>query len=197
MRMMLLVFAFAVPLRAQPLTNDICDDDNENLACCFLNMPKQLSHMLAIAGKDEPGERLSITGRLTRSEENTPYPGVLMYAYHTNKRGVYPKSGTEVGIHKWHGYLHAWGKTNERGEYEIRSIRPAMYPSNSAPAHIHLVIKEPNGKMTYVNDFIFKDDPLVTAAYLSRLYYRGDNGVVDLKKNEGGVWIGTRNIPIR
>jgi protocatechuate 3,4-dioxygenase beta subunit len=121
----------------------------------------------------------------------------MLYAYHTNNHGIYPKKGNEVGIHKWHGYLHGWGKTNERGEYEVHSIRPAMYPSNNAPAHIHLVIKEPDGKMTYVNDFVFKDDPLVTKSYLSLLYYRGDDGVVDVKKNAGGMWVGARNIPIR
>ncbi|MHB1048655.1 MAG: dioxygenase family protein [Bacteroidota bacterium] len=192
----LLVY-FTAPILSQPLTNDRCDDDNENLACCFLNMPKQLSHIVSIANTTEPGERLRITGRVTKRDGSTPYPGVALYAYHTNNQGIYPKKGNEVGIHKWHGYLHGWGKTNERGEYEIHSIRPAMYPSNNSPAHIHLVIKEPDGKMTYVNDFVFKDDPLVTTSYLSRLYYRGDNGAVDVKKNAEGVWVGVRNIPIR
>jgi hypothetical protein len=51
--------------------------------------------------------------------------------------------------------------------------------------------------MTYVNDFVFKDDPNVTGAYRSQLYYRGDDGIVDVKKNAEGVWVGVRNIPIR
>lgn len=198
MRLLLsLVLFFFVRSSSQTPTNEQCDDDNENLACCFVNMPERLTHIISIAHNNEPGERLRITGRLTKRDGSTPYAGVVLYAYHTNNRGIYPKKGNEVGIHKWHGYLHGWGKTNERGEYEILSIRPAMYPSNNAPAHIHLVIKEPNGAMTYVNDFVFKDDPNVTGSYRSRLYYRGDDGVVDVKKNAGGVWIGVRNIPIR
>lgn len=160
-------------------------------------MPEWLSHIITIANNNEPGERLRITGRLTKRDGSTPYQGVVLYAYHTNNRRIYPKKGNETGIHKWHGYLHGWGKTNERGEYEILSIRPAMYPSSNTPAHIHLVIKEPNGATEYMNDFVFKDDPHVTEQFRSRLYYRGDDGVVDVKKNAEGVWVGVRNIPIR
>lgn len=183
---MVLFFSF---VSSQTLTNDICDDDNENVACCFVNMPNQLSHIISIADKNEPGERLHINGFVMKSDGKTPYANVLLYAYHTNEKGIYPKNGTETGIHKWHGYLHSWGKTNTLGEFEIRSIRPAQYPSRTIPAHIHMGVKQPNGKMAYINDILFDDDPLVKD--------KNEDGVISLKKNKSGVWEGTRRILIK
>lgn len=174
---------------AQSLTNDVCDDDNENLACCFLNMSQQLSHIISIAGNDEPGERLVVKGLVVKPGSRTPASGVLLYAYHTNERGIYPKRGNETGIHKWHGYLHSWGKTNERGEFEIRSIRPAHYPNRTAPAHIHIVVKETDGTIYYVNDIMFSDDPVVRN--------KNEEGVIAVKKNNRGVWEGFRTIQLR
>ncbi len=174
---------------AQSLSNEKCAEDNENIACCFVNMPKQLSHIISIADSKEPGERLFVKGFVARSDGKTPYANVILYAYHTNQKGIYPKKGSETGIHKWHGYLHSWGKTNDRGEFEIRSIRPAQYPSRTIPAHIHVVAKEPNGKMGYVNDILFDDDPLVKD--------KKEEGVISLKKDKNGEWVGTRTILIK
>lgn len=182
MRHALLLFLLATLAQSQTVTNDQCDDDNENVACCFINAPKNLSHIISIAGTNEAGERLHIRGVLRKADGTTSAPGVVIYAYHTNVRGIYPKNGTEVGIHTWHGYLHAWGKTNERGEFEIRSIRPAQYPSRTTPAHIHLVVKKPGGAMYYINDIQFKDDALVRD--------KSEEGVITITKNDAGVWKG-------
>ncbi len=173
---------------SQTLTNERCAEDNENVVCCFLNTPSMLSHLIVIADRNEPGERLHIKGTVL-SNKRKPYPGVVVYAYHTNAKGIYPKRGDEQGIHKWHGYLHSWGRTNAEGSFEIISIRPAQYPSNSTPAHIHLVVKEPDGKIYYVNDILFADDPLVKN--------KKEDGVISVRKNDAGVWIGSRTIVLR
>lgn len=174
---------------AQQPTRSDCEADNENLACCFIDMPKQLSHVVSIADTKEPGERLIVKGIVKKSDGKTPGSNVVLYAYHTNVEGIYPKKGNETGIRKWHGYLHSWGKTNERGEFEIRSIRPAQYPSRTAPAHIHIVVKEPNGSMYYVNDIMFADDVLVSN--------KKEDGVIVVEKNKDGVWSGFRTILLR
>lgn len=189
MKLFVFLFVVSVSAGAQTPTNDQCDDDNENVACCFINAPKQLSHSISIADQREPGERLHLTGVVRKADGRTSVPGIVIYAYHTNKNGVYPKRGNEVGIHTWHGYLHAWGKTNERGEFEIRSIRPAQYPSNNTPAHIHLVVKEPGGAMYYVNDITFADDPLV--------HDKGEEGIVEVKKSAAGIWEGAVTVRLR
>jgi protocatechuate 3,4-dioxygenase beta subunit len=173
----------------QGLTNDRCDDDNENLACCFINAPSRLTSVLSIAGRNEPGDRLKISGRLVKADGSAPFPGVTIYAYHTDTRGIYPKKGDETGIHKWHGYLHAWGVSDANGAFEIRSIRPAQYPSRDIAAHIHLVVKEPKGAVYYINEIQFADDPLVTD--------RSAEGVVALTKDRDGVWNGSVELRLK
>lgn len=188
-RFIFLTLVFAWRAGSQPLTNERCDDDNEELSCCFLNAPSELSHVITIAGPSEPGERLKVNGVVKERASGRIAPGVTIYAYHTDENGIYPKRGDEKGIHVWHGYLHAWGKTNNRGEFEIRTIRPARYPSGNAPAHIHLVVKEPGGRIYYVNDILFHDDPLVKN--------KREEGVISVMRNEQGVWVGNRTVLLR
>jgi protocatechuate 3,4-dioxygenase beta subunit len=182
----------------QSLTNDQCDSPDAPVECCFLNMPDTVSYSVTIADDQEPGERLVISGIIYKSDGKTPYPGAILYVYHTDSRGLYSKTGSEKGYQKWHGHLHGWCKTNDFGKYEINTIRPARYPSNDIPAHIHPAIKEPNGIASYyLNDYVFSDDNLVNDKYLATLNQKGGNGVVSLTKNSQGVWMGTRDIILK
>jgi protocatechuate 3,4-dioxygenase beta subunit len=151
---------------------------------------------MSIAKQDEPGERLVISGTIFKADGRTPYPNVILYAYHTDNKGYYSKTGKETGILKWHGRLHGWCKTDQNGYYEIRTIRPARYPNNSIPAHIHMTVKEPMDKGTYhISDCVFKDDSLVNEQYLQSIRSMiGASGVVTLKKSTEGIWVGRRDI---
>ncbi|MEO8445950.1 MAG: hypothetical protein ABI528_00565 [bacterium] len=171
--------------------SDTCEGPDIDVGCFFINPPTGLNSIMNIAGKSEEGIRMIITGQLKRSD-NTPLKDVIIYAYHTDNNGYYSKKGNEKGFEKWHGHLHGWCKTDIDGNYEIHSIRPARYPSNDIPAHIHWAIKKPDGTVTYLNDFVFSDDDLVDQNYLSRLNYPGDNGVISLKENPEGILEGNR-----
>ncbi|MEO8209887.1 MAG: hypothetical protein ABI840_04970 [bacterium] len=171
---------------------DTCDNPDADINCCFVNIPENISSLLNIADSLEKGKRIIIKGQLLREDGTTPYNDVIIYAYHTDENGYYSKRGDETGFQKWHGYLHGWCKTDSEGRYEIHSIKPGRYPSNNAPAHIHWAIKDSHGKMTYLNDFVFSDDSMVTGSYLSHLRLPGDNGVITLKENEDGVMVGSR-----
>lgn len=174
---------------------DPCDDPDAAVECCFAHMPLQLTHVMVIADSSEPGERLILRGTIYRADGKTPYPGVILYAYHTDHRGYYSKRGNERGIHKWHGHLHGWCRTDDRGAYEIRTIRPARYPSGRAPAHIHAAIQEPGGKEPYyITDFVFADDDLVDRDYLERLSGVGGSGVVSLRSEAHGGLHGSRDL---
>ena len=152
-----------------------------------------------IASDKEPGERLIVRGTIFKQDGKTPFNGVILYAYQTDNKGYYSKSGKEEGAQKWHGRLHGWCKTDQNGRYEIRSIRPAPYPNNMIPAHIHMVIKEPvNNKTYYITDIVFKGDKLVNDRYLKSISsMRGGSGVVDLRKTTQGTWEGKRDIVLR
>jgi len=176
------------------LQADSCDDPDANIHCMFTGMPPELNNMMNIADENEPGERLVIKGVFYKSDGKTPEPGVVLYAYHTDHTGHYSKKGNETGVQKWHGYLHGWCKTGADGQYEIHTIRPARYPDNSMPAHIHMAVKT-GDRAFYITDFVFRDDELVNDRYLKSIRGQvGGSGVVDLKRTAAGDWTGERNI---
>lgn len=174
-----------------------CDNPDADIHCCFVNMPASLTSTMTIAPMDEPGDRLVITGTIYKADGKTPYPNVILYAYHTDSKGYYSKKGTESGIQKWHGHLHGWCKTDGNGVYKIQTIRPARYPNNTIPAHIHAAIQTDKGEAMWITDYVFKDDSLVDKKYLSSITNVGGTGVVELKKNSDNSWTGKRDITIR
>ena len=180
------------------LTNDDCDDSPDvNIECYFINMPEALESTLIIPTAGETAEELIITGTIFMADGKTPYKNVILYAYHTDSKGYYSKSGNETGIQKWHGKLHGWCKTDSAGRYTIKTIRPAPYPNNSIPAHIHSALKMPDDTMLHINDFVFTDDPFVDEKYKTSFEREvGGTGIIELKKVDN-TWIGQRDIVLK
>jgi protocatechuate 3,4-dioxygenase beta subunit len=85
-------------------------------------------------------------------------------------------------------------KTDAQGHYEFKTIRPASYPFSKNPQHIHPIIKESETTLYWIDDFLFEDDPLLKTEEKSRLQKRGGAGVIALRKNSDGIWIGNRDI---
>lgn len=171
---------------------DKCDDPDAPIECCFANMPKQLTSTMVIPDDGTKSEKLVINGTIYKRDK-TPYPDVILYAYHTDAEGVYSKKGNETGYQKWHGSHHGWCKTDKKGQYRIETIRPASYPKTTAPQHIHSAIKVPGSKAFYITDFMFKDDPNLPKKLENKYSLQGGSGVVDVKK-VGDAWIGRRDI---
>jgi protocatechuate 3,4-dioxygenase beta subunit len=122
---------------------------------------------------------------------------VILYAYHTDSKGYYSKSGRETGVQKWHGRLHGWCRSDKNGRYQIHTIRPAPYPDNSMPAHIHAAVKTVNNQLYWITDYVFKGDPLVNDKYLSSLSNVGGTGVIELSNNLDNTWTGQRDIVLK
>ena len=180
------------------ISPDTCDD-NEKVRCCFVGMPDNLTSELKIAGKDEPGERLFIRGRGFKADGKTPYPNLIVYSYHTNAKGIYPKKGDETGIRRWHGRLHGWCRTDAEGWFSIHSIRPASYPNSRNAAHIHHVVQEPDGSEPYyINDTVFEDDEFVDDKYrASEKRWGGSSGITKVQKQSDGTWEGKRFVTLK
>jgi protocatechuate 3,4-dioxygenase beta subunit len=142
----------------------------------------------------EPGEPMVITGRVYLPDGTTPAPGVVVYAYHTNAAGVYPTRGTEEGWGRRHGYLRGWVMTDAAGDYRFETIRPGAYPGRSDPAHVHMTVKEPGRREYWIDEIVFTDDPLVTAAYRARVDDRGGSGIVTPGRDESRQWTIRRDI---
>jgi protocatechuate 3,4-dioxygenase beta subunit len=183
-------------LNASNVHVDTCDSPDAHINCCFVNMAAQPDAAMNITGKNELGNKLVISGRIFRGDGNTPYPNVILYAYHTDANGYYTKKGNETGFQRWHGYLHGWCKTDRNGNYQINTIRPAPYPDNTIPAHIHAAVRLPkNNEAYYLADFVFQDDPLVNDAYRQSVKtMAGAPGIVNLVRQSDGSWSGVRDV---
>lgn len=153
-----------------------------------------LSWQTVIPPEGEPGEPLLLSGTVYQPDGRTPAPGVVLYAHHTNAEGVYPTRGDETGWARRHGYLRGWVKTDAEGRYRFQTIRPAHYPGRSGPAHIHLIVKEPDRPEYWIDDVVFEDDPAVTPRYRRERRDRGGSGIIRLTRDEDGTWHGTRDV---
>ncbi|NIQ54026.1 MAG: intradiol ring-cleavage dioxygenase [Gemmatimonadetes bacterium] len=177
----------AAALAAAPVTAQ-----SERLPACEWcgtgEAPAGLDWRVTIAGAEESGERLVVRGVVYEPDGRTPADDVLLYLYHTNAEGVYETLGDETGNGRRHGHLRGWLRTDERGRYEIDTIRPGSYPGREAAAHIHVTVQEPDGTTEYwLPSFKFADDPFLDADPAAP-------NVLALERGRDGVWRGSRDI---
>ena len=137
--------------------------------------------------------KLKISGTVFKNDGRTPAPGVIIYIYHTNRKGIYEQKGNETGWGKRHGYIRGWVKTGADGKYTFYTFRPASYPSRQAPEHIHVTIKEPGVNEYWIDEYLFDDDPLLTADARKGEKGRGGNGIVKPEKS-GNLYLVKRDI---
>ena len=142
-----------------------------------------------LPGFEEQGARLQLSGTIFRSDGRTPAGDVILYIYHTNSEGIYPTRGDETGWGRRHGYLRGWIKTGADGSYSFYTTRPGSYPSGDTPAHIHVLVKEPDTKVYYLDDYEFKGNPFVK----QRAQPRGGSGLID-PEQQGDLLVARRDI---
>ncbi|MBL8012049.1 MAG: intradiol ring-cleavage dioxygenase [Flavobacteriales bacterium] len=172
----------------------------ENREFTYYGIPKVISPTDTSPGWEQAGQKLLVTGTVLRSDGRTPAPGVLIYYYHTNTEGKYvtnvnePRNMPPDELGRTHGHIRGWVRTDTAGRYFIYTVRPGVYPTRDAPAHIHATIKEPNAiNEYYIDDFVFDDDPLLDAKTRQRMENRCGSGVLRLVQ-QGDLQIGERNI---
>jgi protocatechuate 3,4-dioxygenase beta subunit len=134
------------------------------------------SDTLPLFQTSEP--KLKISGTVFRKDGKTPAGDVILYIYHTNRKGIYENKGDEKGWAKRHGFIRGWIKTDHDGRYTFYTFRPASYPGGTEPEHIHITVKEPDKNEYYLDDFVFDDDPILTAERRRSLRDRGGSGIV-------------------
>jgi protocatechuate 3,4-dioxygenase beta subunit len=159
----------------------------------LLVMPSILQAETTIAGKDEPGERLTISGTIFKKDGRTPAEGIILYLYHTDAEGNYSPANQQKEARE-HGHLRGWVKTGANGKYLFHSILPASYPQTKAPKHIHPTIKEPGLTPYYIDEYLFDNDPNLHEAERNRQQKRGGSGIIRIAKNSDGEWVGQRDI---
>jgi len=163
----------------------------EGCELIYTNMPKQMNAVDTSIGWNHKGQRMKIEGIVFQKDGKTPAAGIVVYYYQTNAAGVYPGS---AGKTTRHGSIRGWMKTGADGRYTIYTIKPGSYPGSTIPAHMHVLIKEPDINEYYIDDINFDDDAFFTSSERSRLRQQAGSGVVVLKKDAGSLLIGKRDI---
>ncbi|HMA17343.1 MAG TPA: hypothetical protein VKS03_02800 [Thermoanaerobaculia bacterium] len=102
-----------------------------------------------LAGPAEPGERLTIRGTIFGPDCRPPLPRTLLDVWQADAQGEYHWKDEDYRLR---GQL----LTNDRGEYEISTIKPAGY--GGRPAHIHFTIAAP-GHAPLTTQLYFRGDP--------------------------------------
>ena len=143
--LMFVMFGSAAPSQAQNL-------GSEYLSPQYV-APLDAPSDIFVAGEDEPGERLVVTGQAL--DGTTPVAGVSVYVFHTDADGLYATDGSKGELNpRLYGAL----RTDANGRYRYETIRPAGY--SIMPAHVHYVVTAP-GYMPRMFDLWFEDDPLL------------------------------------
>jgi len=146
----------------------------------YVGIPTTISSIDTSAAWVNDGQKLLLTGIVYQIDGKTPAPNVIIYYWQTDNDGYYsPKEGMSEEA-KRHGYIRGWIKTDENGKYSLYTIRPAPYPNDKLPAHIHLSIKEPDiDDEYYVDEINFDDDKLLIPHFKKYPQEnRGGSGVV-------------------
>ncbi len=137
---------------------------------------------------------MRIEGRVLGSD-GEPAAGVIVYAYHTDRRGIYPKDDDLRGQAAYrHGRLRAWVETDAEGRYRFDTIRPASYPETTIAAHVHMHVLEPGCCTYWIDSIHFLDDPYLTRREREGQDDRGGSGLVAPERDEDGTWVVTRDI---
>ncbi len=161
----------------------------------FVGLPEKPASRSRIAPADEPGEPMRIEG-VVRDQQGRSVAGVIIYAYHTNKGGRYPRhSNTRDTSAARHGRLRGWAASDAEGRYAFETIRPGGYPFSRDPEHVHMHVIEPGRCTYYIDDILFDDDPRLTPEKRQRLLRgRGGNGLAAPAKDAAGRWLVRRDI---
>lgn len=144
-----------------------------------IGMPDQIASVDTSPGWDQAGQKLLVQGTIYNKDGRTPAPGVILYYHHTDIQGLYPNRQDLDPRVVRHGYIRGWVRSDAQGHYAIYTVRPAPYPGTDMPAHIHPSITEPDiDHAYYIDEFVFDDDPLLTAAKRNALENRGGSGIL-------------------
>lgn len=167
--------------------------------CGTSEAPSSVGSHTMVVPLTEPGERIFISGKVYQEDGVTPAPNVMIYVYHTNVAGKYPKRNDLTGNGQRHGYLRGWMKTDARGAYSFETIYPGYYPgNNSEPSHIHYVLQPPGWEEYWIASLLFEGDDRVMEQNLDEVEREGGfSNIVNLEFNNKGYREGERNIILK
>ncbi|HSU28053.1 MAG TPA: hypothetical protein VLJ68_06715 [Chitinophagaceae bacterium] len=114
---------------------------------------------LTIVTANEPGNSIKVIVTI-KNQAGEPVPNALIYVYQTDARGWYAADAPHVLSYEGdtrHARLFGYAKTDNKGVFELFTVKPKGYPNSELPAHIHIHVLE-NGHPEMVTELLFDDD---------------------------------------
>jgi protocatechuate 3,4-dioxygenase beta subunit len=168
------------------------------LSCIFPGQASRVAEpnapaRVTIVTKEEPGEPLVVSGMVFGADGKTPLAGASVYVYHTDVKGLYNPSDNDNRNPRLRGYM----RTDAQGRYEYRTIKPAPYPGNGPPAHIHYHVNA-TGYQERVFEIVFEGDPKISDEIRARAA-QADSGfsIRKLTRDAQGLWRCTQDVTLR
>jgi protocatechuate 3,4-dioxygenase beta subunit len=87
--------------------------------------PPDAPSTVVIAGKDEPGQRLVVTGRTLVGKK--PAAGVSLYVFHTDINGRYAPDISDLNAAELNPRLHGSLRTDAQGRYQFETESYRVY----------------------------------------------------------------------
>ncbi len=157
-----------------------------------IDAPANVTWQTAFKIVPDDGEPMIISGTVYKPDGKTVAPDTLIYFYHTDKYGIYGRSGQ----HK-HGRFRGWMLTDARGRYEFASIRPASYPNSTQSQHVHMTVTAEDRKEDWIDSILFEGDKFLTVRERDMAGRKGGfNNIVKLVRAEDGIMRGVRDIQL-
>ena len=86
---------------------------------------KDAPSKIVIAAKQEPGERLTLTGRVLKQDGVTPVAAASVYVYHTDAKGYYTPGVNDNRNPRLRGYM----RTDAQGRMNSARSNPVHIPT--------------------------------------------------------------------
>ena len=138
----------------------------------------------ALAGPKEPGERLTIRGTVFGPDCRTRLSRTLLDVWQADANGEYHWKDEDFRLR---GQI----LTNERGEYELATIKPGGY--GGRPAHIHVTISAPDHR-PLTTQIYFQGDPKLSHDECGGACNSDDPHRIIALAKTGGVLAGTFDV---
>ncbi len=155
---------------------------------------KNAPSKVTITTKEEPGERLTVSGVVFGTDGKTPLANASVYVFHTDATGRYTPGATDDNRNpRLRGYM----RTDAQGRYEYSTIKPAPYPGDGPPAHIHYHVNAP-GYQERVFEIVFEGDSKISSAIRANAA-QADSAfsIRKLTRAAQGVWHCTQDVTLR
>lgn len=155
-----------------------------------IDVPDSVSSRTSFKVAADDGDPMIISGTVFKADGKTVAPNTLIYFYHTDKFGIYGRSGEPK-----HGRFRGWMLTDAKGRYEFASIRPASYPNSTQSQHVHMTVTTVDSTEDWIDSILFEGDRFLTERERQSVGRRGGfNPIVTLKPGSDGIMRASRDI---